>query len=126
MRIAVDFDGTIVEHAYPNIGKPVPGAIDWLIRFQEAGAQLILWTMRSGETLKQAVDYCATNGVILSAVNEGIDDREWTTSPKAYAHLYIDDAAFNCPLLHRLSERPMVDWGEVGPIVLDRIIRFGT
>ncbi len=47
LYIAVDFDGTIVDHQFPEIGKAVPGAFDWLKRFKEAGATLILWTMRS-------------------------------------------------------------------------------
>ena len=45
--IAVDFDGTIVDHVFPEIGAAVPGAFKWLKRFKEAGATLILWTMRS-------------------------------------------------------------------------------
>ena len=59
MIIAVDFDGTIVEHAYPAIGKPIPFAIDVLKRLQtECHHQLILWTVREGELLEDAVNYC--------------------------------------------------------------------
>ncbi len=47
MKVAIDFDGTIVEHKFPEVGKPVPGAIEWMKKWQDAGAQLILWTMRS-------------------------------------------------------------------------------
>ena len=47
MFIAIDFDGTIVDHRFPEIGKPVPGAFEWMKKFKEAGAKLILWTMRS-------------------------------------------------------------------------------
>ena len=56
--IAVDFDGTIVSHAYPNIGREVPNAIRVLKKLQEQGTQLILWTMRSGDKLDEAVAYC--------------------------------------------------------------------
>ena len=58
MTIAVDFDGTIVTHAYPEIGKPIPFAIDTLKKLQQEGHhQLILWTCREGELLQEAIDY---------------------------------------------------------------------
>ncbi len=127
MRIAVDFDGTIVEHKFPDIGRLVPGAIKWLKKWQEAGAVLILWTMRSdgppGAYLTDAIKRCRQNGVHFDAYNEGIGDRDWTTSPKAYAHIYVDDAAFGCPLIesNEAGARPMVDWSIVGPAVADLI-----
>jgi len=129
MFIAVDFDGTIVEHEYPEIGPPVPLAIDWLQQFQDAGAKLILWTMRGAapvqgrNLLQEAVDYCRDNGIEFFGVNSNPEQRSWTSSSKAYAHLYIDDAAFGCPLLDnpRLDGRPFVDWAEVGPEVAVRI-----
>lgn len=122
--IAVDFDGTIVEHAYPNLGEPVPKAIEVLRTLQKKGWRIILWTMRSGETLDQAVRYCLENGIQLFGVNENPDQKSWTSSPKAYAHFYIDDAAFGCPLVHTLSQngealkRPYVDWEKVAAIFL--------
>jgi len=120
MRIAVDFDGTIVEHKFPDIGKPVPGAFEWMRRWQEHGATLILWTMRSGLYLDAAVEYCTRAGIQFDAVNEGVGDRAWTESPKAYANIYIDDAAFGCPLIEsqEMGARKMVDWDVVGPSVL--------
>lgn len=126
MRIVIDFDGTIVTHEFPAIGVPVPEAIEWMKRFKEAGAQLILWTMRSdgrpdGDFLAPAVEYCRENGVEFDAVNQGIDDREWTTSPKAYANIYIDDAAFGCPLIEQKGGRPFVNWMVVGPLVMEKI-----
>ena len=70
MIIAVDFDGTIVEHAYPAIGKPIPFAIDVLKRLQsECHHQLILWTVREGELLDDAVNYCRERGLEFYAVN---------------------------------------------------------
>jgi hypothetical protein len=116
--ICVDFDGTIVEHRYPDIGAPVPGAIRWLKEFQAAGAKLILWTMRSDgredgqNPLAEAVDYCRKNGVEFWGINTNPEQIGWTSSPKAYAPLYIDDAAFGCPLREsaRVGGRPMVDW----------------
>ncbi len=62
MIIAVDFDGTIVEHAYPEIGKPIPFAIETLLQLQKDGHKLILWTVRRGRLLQEAVDYCAERG----------------------------------------------------------------
>lgn len=128
MYIAIDFDGTIVDHRYPEIGKPVPGAIDWIKRFQAAGAKVILWTMRSdsrndGPTLTQAVDYLRGNGIELFGVNGNPTQGEWTTSPKAFAHLYIDDAALGCPLREnpRAGGRPFVDWDAVGPAVMAKL-----
>ena len=117
--IAVDFDGTIVEHAYPEIGKDV-GALPWLRMFADSGTELILWTMRSGDTLEQAVDYCDQGGVRFFGVNSNPSQGGWTKSPKAYANLYIDDAAFGCPLVYPESGRPYVDWNVVGPAVLEQ------
>jgi hypothetical protein len=120
MKLAIDFDGTIVEHAYPYLGNPVPDALEYLRQFQTAGAELILWTMRSGDELTDAVEYCAQHGVHFQSVNQGIGDRAWTLSPKAYANIYIDDAAFGCPLT-QTDSRPYVDWSVVGPAVLRRL-----
>lgn len=122
--IAVDFDGTIADHRYPDVGTEVPGAVRWLKRFAEAGANLILWTMRSdgkdGPTLSDAVAFCENNGIPLYGVNGNPTQAKWTSSPKAYAQLYIDDAAFGCPLKAnpRLGGRPYVDWDVVGPAVM--------
>jgi len=110
LLVAVDFDGTVVEHEYPNIGLPVPGAIETLRELMELRADLILWTMRSGVELAEAVSWLTERGIHLFGVNCN-PETNWSTSPKAYAHVYIDDAAAGCPLIPaRLSSRPMVDW----------------
>lgn len=119
MIIAVDFDGTIVQHDYPQVGAPVPLALDWLRQFLEHDVQLILWTMRSDLELNDAIEYMANNSIPLWGINTNPQQREWTNSPKAYAHLYIDDAAANCPLVRPKGKRPYVDWRVLGPIVLD-------
>lgn len=128
LNIAIDFDGTIVEHVFPEIGKPVPGAFKWLKKFQKAGARLILWTMRSdgqdaGDVLTQAVEFCREHGVEFFGVNCNPEQSSWTTSPKAYAQIYVDDAAFGCPLREnpRMGGRPFVDWDAVGPSLLTTI-----
>lgn len=121
MYICVDFDGTVVDHRYPEIGEPVPGAIKWLLRLQSSGARLILFTMRSdglntGNLLTDAVQYLHKNGIRLYGINTNPDQKEWTSSPKAYGHVYIDDLAFGCPLIHPKGfARPCVDWKKVGP-----------
>lgn len=117
--IAVDFDGTIVTHMYPDIGKEVPNALRVLKRLQDDGTLLILWTMRSGDKLQEAVDWCAARGITFWGINRNPLQSEWTDSPKAYAPLYIDDAALGCPLLPDKSgsDRPMVNWREVEAIL---------
>lgn len=125
MKIAVDFDGTIVDHRYPEIGEPVPGALNWLRGWIQAGAELILWTMRcdsekSGPVLTQAVEFCRHHGIEFVGINESPGQSDWSNSPKAYASLYIDDAAFGCPLKEnpRSGGRPYVGWDLVGPTIL--------
>lgn len=125
-RIAIDFDGTIVDHRYPRIGKKVDGAFEWMKKWQEAGAMLILWTMRSGASVREVGGYCAWNGIVFDGMNKGPGDSEWTDSPKVYAHTYVDDAAFGCPLKPGPlpDSRPVVDWSIVGPDILEQINAF--
>ncbi len=119
MIIAVDFDGTIVDHRYPEIGAEVPGSVKALKLLTAKGHKLILWTMRSdgqrdGDVLSQAVEFCKSRGIELYGVNQN-PSQSWSSSPKAYAHLYVDDAAIGCPLLEspRAGGRPYVDWESV-------------
>ena len=77
--IAVNFDGTIVTHMYPAIGNDVPNAIKVLHKLQEQGIQLILWTMRSGPQLQEAVDYCTSKGITFWGINENPNGR---TAPR--------------------------------------------
>ena len=121
MYIGLDFDGTVVDHRYPDIGEPVPGAIPWLQRLQRQGAKIILFTMRSNRSadmclLGDAVEYLEKNGIELFGVNRNPDQDAWTSSPKAYAEVYVDDSAFGCPLIQPKGfARPCVDWKKVGP-----------
>ena len=89
MRLAIDFDGTIVKHKFPEIGKMVPYALVFIHAWQRMGVELILWTMRCNSQprkyLTEAVDFCADQGIYFNAVNEGLDDRKWTNSPKVWA-----------------------------------------
>ncbi len=114
MIIAIDFDGTIVTHHYPAIGKPVKGAIEAIKQMQSWGHKIILYTMRSGKELQEAIDYCQSVGIKFWGVNENPEQKNWTDSPKIYANLYIDDAAYGIPLdTHYLEDQPFVNWSNV-------------
>lgn len=94
MIIAVDFDGTIVEHRYPEIGKELLFAFDTLKALHSQGHKLILWTFRAGKELEEAVDYCKQNGLTFYAVNANSPGEIFdvaVTSRKIYADVYIDD-----------------------------------
>ena len=111
MTIAIDFDGTCVTHEYPEIGRDL-GATTTLKTLVDNGHKLILLTMRSGKTLEDAKHWFEERGIILYGVNENPSQKQWTESPKVYAHLYIDDANLGTPLIKNsiASDRPYVDW----------------
>lgn len=93
LTIAVDFDGTIVEDDYPEIGKPQVFAFETLKRLQEQGHRLILWTYRCGDRLDEAVAFCEKKGIVFYAVNKSFPEEEEDTnrSRKILADLFIDD-----------------------------------
>jgi hypothetical protein len=95
MVIAVDFDGTIVEHKYPYIGKEIPFAITTLKRLQDDGHRLILWSCREGRLLQDAVEFCRERGVDFFAINSNYPDEdvdsEAIRSRKLKADMFIDD-----------------------------------
>lgn len=93
MIIAVDFDGTIVEHKYPAIGKELPFAFETLKMLQKKQHQLILWTYRYGKELDEAVEYCKSKGVEFYAVNKSYPEEQYdpTISRKIHADLFVDD-----------------------------------
>lgn len=93
MKIAIDFDGTIVEHAYPAIGKEIPFAFSTLKMLQQQGHLLVLWTFRSGDLLQEAIDFCQKNGVMFYAVNASYPEEVYdpATSRKIDADIFIDD-----------------------------------
>lgn len=125
--IAVDFDGTCVSHEFPKVGKDI-GAVPILKKLVECGHRLILNTMRSncegntkmskefpevvdGKFLDDAVNWFKENKIPLYAIYQNPEQVGWTTSPKCYAQLYIDDAALGIPLLQ--------DW--TGEFTIDEI-----
>lgn len=94
MKIAVDFDGTIVEHRYPQIGEEKLFAIETLKQLQKLGHQLILWTYRHGKELDEAVEYCRKKGVEFYCVNRSYPEEEFdpaNASRKLDVDLFIDD-----------------------------------
>jgi hypothetical protein len=96
MIIAVDFDGTIVENRYPKIGREISFAIDTLKALNKQGHQLILWTVRSGLQLEEAMAYCEEHGVVFYAVNKSYPEEvfDGAISRKINADLFIDDRNF--------------------------------
>jgi hydroxymethylpyrimidine pyrophosphatase-like HAD family hydrolase len=93
IKIAIDFDGTIVEHQYPEIGKEKLFAFQTLKELEKRGARLILWTFRTGRELDEAVEYCRKNGIEFYAVNKNYPEEilDETVSRKIDADIYIDD-----------------------------------
>ncbi|MCD7971783.1 MAG: hypothetical protein LUG18_03825 [Candidatus Azobacteroides sp.] len=95
MIIAVDFDGTIVEHQYPAIGPEIPFAIETLKRLQkEDRHQLILWSVREGTLLDEAVEFCRKRGLEFYAVNKNFPEEEMKSDGRCHkvnAELFIDD-----------------------------------
>lgn len=144
MNIAIDFDGTCVKHDFPRVGADI-GAVPVLKKITECGHRLILFTMRSGRdytfvqsngqnipvnddnaysyTLGDAVNWFKHNDIPLWGIQKNPEQYHWTNSPKAYAHIYIDDAALGCPLIYpEDGGRPYVDWVIVEEILKERNI----
>lgn len=117
MDICIDFDGTCVTHAYPEIGKDI-GSQSVLTELIDKGHRLILFTMRSDNSkdkntrnhLTEAVNWFKENNIPLYGIQENPTQKAWTSSPKAYGQLYIDDAALGIPLITNGTDRPYVNW----------------
>lgn len=103
LDIAVDFDGTCVTNAYPEVGHGI-GAVEILRSLVAKGHRLILCTMRSGKRLEDAIRWFESNGIRLYAVNDNPEQKQWTRSRKIHADIYIDDHALGCPL-YEVSSR---------------------
>ncbi len=115
MTIAVDFDGTIVEHRYPSIGREIPFAIETLKRLRDEHHKLILWSVREGHLLDEAVAFCRERGLEFYAVNRDYPEEEQEHnrhySRKLKADLFIDD--------RNLGGLP--DWGTIYEMVHHRL-----
>jgi hypothetical protein len=116
--IGLDFDGTCVTHEFPFIGKDI-GAVPVLKKIVESGNNIVLFTMRSdgksGDFLSQAIKWFEANEIPLCGIQKNPTQHQWTSSPKAFCEIYIDDAALGCPLKidPSISNRPFVDWEKV-------------
>lgn len=93
LKVAVDFDGTIVENEYPQLGKPMLFAFETLKELQKRGFVLILWTVRTGKLLEEAVEFCRQNGVEFYAVNRNHPEEflDPETPRKLDVDVFIDD-----------------------------------
>ena len=93
LTLAIDFDGTIVEDAYPNIGKPMIFAFETMKKLQSEGHRLILWTYRTDKKLQEAVDFCKQQGLEFYAINKSYPEEEFDgkISRKINATFFVDD-----------------------------------
>ena len=94
--IAVDFDGTLCENAWPDIGTPYLDMINWMKRLRKDGHKVILWTCREGMNLVNAIVWCAEHGLFFDAVNDNLEESKrlfGNNSRKILADFYIDDKA---------------------------------
>lgn len=133
MDICIDFDGTCVTHDFPNVGRDI-GAVSVLKELVANGHRLILWTMRSdiddpkstdesihvvgGNYLSDAINWFKENEIPLYGIQTNPEQSSWTTSPKAFGKLYIDDCALGCPLSTKGHSRPYVDWIKVRELLI--------
>lgn len=125
MIIGIDFDGTVVTHDFPEVGQDI-GAEPVLKELVQNGHQLVLWTMRDGKYLRDAIGWFKTRDIPLYGIQTNPEQICWTTSPKAYCQLYIDDAGLGIPLTTNVvlpkgfddstavwHDRCFVDWKRV-------------
>jgi hypothetical protein len=142
ITISIDFDGTCVSHEFPLVGKDI-GAEPVLRELVENGHKLILFTMRSDKKdfhsdnhfihskscqyLTEAVNWFKERNISLYGINTNPTQLTWTTSPKAFSELYIDDAGLGIPLIYgdfdgngngKFYDRPHVDWKEVRKLLV--------
>ena len=138
----IDFDGTCTTHDFPRVGKDI-GAARVLKKLTDNGHQLILFTMRNdsddiinehfeivtkGVTyLTDAVNWFKQNDIPLYGIQKNPTQHLWTSSPKSYAQIMIDDSALGCPLIFNpvYSNKPFVDWERVEEMLIEMKILKG-
>lgn len=118
--VVLDFDGTLVRHEYPRIGKDI-GALPWLKLLQDSGkVRFCLFTMRDTDTLKEAVEWFNTNGIKLWGIQRNPEQDQWTSSPKCHGHIFVDDRGVGIPLISEEEDgipHQFVNWDKVGPML---------
>ncbi len=107
MVYAIDFDGTLCEDAYPEIGAPREDVIGFCLAAERAGDKLILWTCRDGADLERAVEWCKERGIVFDAVNANLPEliAQYGNDPrKINADVYIDDRALSICFLGAIKK----------------------
>lgn len=117
--ILIDFDGTCVTHEYPDIGLDI-GAVKPLQYLTQNGYNLILFTMRDGKELEDAVGWFKKHNIPLYGIQTNPTQSLWTSSPKAYGNLIIDDNCLGIDLIYQAPHRPYVDWNKTSTKLFDR------
>ena len=117
LTLAIDFDGTLAQHVFPEIGEEIPGAVQTCQDLMAKGYKLVLNTVRSGEHLERAKRWCLERGLHFYGWNDNPDQKSFSSSPKVYAAIYIDDAALGCPLIVPPNGRAYVDWKVVRKVL---------
>ena len=111
MKFGIDFDGTCVDHCYPHVGTDVPCAVETMRKLVDLGALLILYTNRDKHYLDDAVAWFKRHKIPLYGINRDPEQDMWTTSPKLFAHYYIDDRNIGIPMIRPDGfNRDCVDW----------------
>lgn len=115
MLIAIDFDGTVVEHKYPEIGREIPFAVETLKKLQNDGHKLILWSVRTDDRLQEAVDWCKERGLTFYAVNRDFPEEDIENninySRKLQVDMFIDD--------RNIGGLP--DWGTIYKMISNKL-----
>lgn len=111
MVIAFDFDGTLVKDEFPRIGEPLQEGLDLMRKLIEEDVEVVLFTVRSGKYLMEAVNFLNSQGITDFFVNQNA--QPVSDSPKVYYDVIFDDRAFGTPLIRKPGEKPYVDWGRV-------------
>lgn len=112
--ILVDFDGTCVQHQYPQIGEDIEHGENVLRKLVEHNHQLILYTMRDKKELEDAIQWFKNKNINLYAINENPTQKDWTTSNKIHGDISIDDINLGIPTKYNEKlQRKYVDWYEI-------------
>lgn len=109
--VAVDFDGTLCTHAFPEIGEPKHKTIEFVRSLASSGSKIILHTCRENGTrrlLDEAVAFCEAHRIPIFAVNENPENQfaaliglKPSDGRKVIADLYIDDKSLNPALIEQ-------------------------
>lgn len=120
MIVAIDFDGTIVEDHFPEIGNMKPGADEAINSLYNQGYTIIIWTCRTGINKARAVEWLAKKGIKWHYINESCKNNVLKyggrDTRKVYADLYIDDKGLI---------NPLPPWPEIYQMIRDRIPTYG-